>query len=334
MLRQAAEVSEGFGLIIRNIVIVGAGGIGQRHAQSCGTLPVAGYSLHLVDPNDENRARTNELLNGRDAVSWYKTVSDLPKTIDLAIVATRADIRAAITQNLVENASARSLILEKVLFQKLDDYASTGRILRQAGAAAWVNCPRRLWLSYRQLRDELKGQDIARIGMSGADWDIGCNAIHFIDLFAFLTGSAEVVVDEIRLGEVRPAKRSGMLHIEGEVIGHLTQANRGVPFRIASIPTHRGSQMVRIETSRGVIEIAESGSSMTVTRPDGTSVSHTIPFQSQLTAPTIEDIIETGRCGLASYDESRVLHETFVTALLAALERAGRLADRAVCPIT
>lgn len=318
----------------RHIAIVGTGGIGQRHAQSCATLPAAGYRLHLVEPDDENRARAQELLGGGDTANWYKGVSDLPGTIDVAIVATRADIRAAVTRELLGNTSARSLILEKVLFQKLADYSATSSLVSQAGASAWVNCPRRLWPGYRELREGLEGQRVLRLEMSGASWDIGCNAIHFLDLFAFLAGAAAGVVEDIALGEVRPAKRPGMLKIEGRVSGHLMQSGNAGPFTIASTPAHHGPPAIRIETNRGNIEVTEGASAMTVKIADGANRIHPIPFQSQLTAPTVEGIFASGNCDLPSYEESRALHETFVTALLTALARAGQLEDNAVCPIT
>src|SRR5690606_30556452 len=110
-----------------------------------------------------------------------------------------------------------SLILEKVLFQRIADFATIARVLDEGRVATWVNCPRRMWPAYRQLRDRLKGEAIASIEMSGAHWDIGCNAIHCIDLIAFLTGAGALVVDDIRPGDVLPAKRPGMLHIEGIV---------------------------------------------------------------------------------------------------------------------
>lgn len=320
--------------MIREIAIIGAGGIGQRHAQSCATMPVTEYHLHIVELDDQSRARASGLLEGREAVTWYSRIGELPKAIDLAIVATRADVRAGIIEALMKNTSARSLILEKVLFQKLADYAAVGRLLSQAGAVAWVNCPRRLWSAYRQLRDRLEGQKISRIKMSGAGWDIGCNAIHYLDLIAFLTGADRVAVDDITLGDVQPAKRSGMLHVEGEVTGHLMQGNRRVSFEIVSIPTHRGPQTLCIDIPQGGIEVTESASSIAISWPDGTLATDSIPLQSQITAPTVQSVFASGSCALTAYEESRALHESFVAALLAALARAGKLADHEICPIT
>ena len=316
------------------IAIVGAGGIGQRHVQSCATLPAAEYHLHIVEPHEGNKARTSGLLDGRTAVTWHKSVSYLPQTLGLAIVATRADIRASVVRTLVEDKLVPSLILEKVLFQRIAEYAAVGRMLSQAGTTSWVNCARRMWPVYVQLRNRLKNVAIRGIEISGTDWDVGCNAIHFIDLIAFLTGGDQLAVDDIDLGDVRPAKRAGMLHIEGVVSGHLMQGATRVPFSVASTPTHSGPQTVKIETAQGLVEIVEDAALITVLWPGEAKIEAAIPFQSQLTASAVQTVLASGQCDLASYDESRALHETFITVLLTALARAGQLADPEVCPIT
>jgi len=319
---------------MKHIAIIGAGGIGQRHAQSCATLPAADYHLHLVEPNADSQARTAALLGDRAAVTWYAQLADLPQAPDIAVVATRADIRAPIVRALVDEKAARSLILEKVLFQRIADFATIARVLDEGRVATWVNCPRRMWPAYRQLRDRLKGEAIASIEMLGAHWDIGCNAIHFIDLIAFLTGTGTLVVDDIRLGDVRPAKRPGMLHIEGIVSGHVVRGAAPMPFSVASIPAHSGPQTIRIALAQGTVEVVEDAAVMSITWPDGTRSTAPIPFQSQLTASAVQSIATTGDCDLASYAESRALHETFIAAMLTALHRAGKCTDSDVCPIT
>lgn len=317
-----------------DIAIVGTGGIGQRHAQSCATLPETDYRLHLVEPNEESRARTGALLGERAGIFWYERIADLPRAIDLAIVATRADIRAAIIADLVMKTDVRLLVLEKVLFQRLDHYAAIGDLLSRAGASAWVNCPRRLWPGYRTLQKRLKDHVITDITVSGADWDIGCNAVHFLDLVAFLTDSRKVAVDSVDLGKIRAAKRSGMLHIEGVVTGHLIRDPNRVPFRIVSTPAHRGPITVSIDIGEGRVAITEDGTMMTINWLAEKKIDESIPFQSQTTGPAVVNILEFGRSGLASYDESRALHETFVASMLATLAREDRLTEPEVCPIT
>ena len=58
----------------------------------------------------------------------------------------------------------------------------------------------------------------------------------------------------------------------------------------------------------------------------------TIPFQSQLTNIVIEEILDTGDCGLTPYQESARLHKAFLEPLSAFFREQGF--EEGLCPIT
>jgi len=318
---------------MKHVAIVGAGGIGQRHLQSCAGLPSVEFELHVVEPDETSRGNAQRLA-GAANVRWYDNVEALPSHLDLAVIATRADMRARVTREIVETTSSRLLILEKVLFQRADQYREIGELFERLGVSAWVNCPRRLWPAYRDLAARISPERILRIATVGKSWDIGCNAIHFLDLFEYLTATTRATVDKVDLTLVHPAKRQGMLHIEGAVTGALgASSSRSVGFEIVSRPDYEGAQMIVIETVDGCFLVNE-GDVVTVKAPGGAVASYSVPFQSQLTAGTVESILATGRCDLASYALSRQLHETLLDKMRGALGRAGHLSDPEVCPVT
>ena len=55
-----------------------------------------------------------------------------------------------------------------------------------------------MWPAYQELKkkycDQIKSCDV-----SGNDWDIGCNGVHFLDLFAYLTNTDEINIHDINL---------------------------------------------------------------------------------------------------------------------------------------
>jgi predicted dehydrogenase len=319
---------------MKQIAIVGAGGIGQRHLQSCVTLPVSGFQIHVVDPSRDGRAKAMSLVDGAADVRYHDDMETLPTELDLAIVATQADIRADVIRDLITKTAVRRLILEKVLFQRARDYENTANLFEQFGVQAWVNCPRRLWPAYRDLAEKLPARSIERISTIGRSWDIGCNAIHFLDMFAFLAESGRALVDDIELGKVHPAKRQGMLHIEGVIRGSLDRAAApAVRFEIASEADYAGPQKIVVQTVDGRILIEEAEA---VTVQDaGCAVSeYNIPFQSGLTAGVVQLIVSENRCALAPYALSRGLHEALLDPMRNALGRVGRLADPEICPVT
>jgi predicted dehydrogenase len=319
------------------VAIVGAGGIGQRHLQSCCTLPAGEYEIHVVDPFPQARDAAAALVNRfpqHPEVHWHETAATLPKDLDLAVVATQADVRAAAIQAVLAHTGVRRLILEKVLFQRLREYQEIAdRIAR--GVAAWVNCPQRLYDSYTGVKQWLGNTPLRSIELAGADWDIGCNAIHFIDLFSFWAGDGAIHVDTVELATIKPAKRAGNLHLEGTISGTLTDSNgRAVPFRVRSSPSDSPDRVITIESGKGRVVCTASGDSITVHFPDGRTSSAPVPMQSQLTARVVEDIMAGRPCGLPVYEVSRRLHEPMIRAFLQALAARGELAEPDRCPIT
>jgi hypothetical protein len=319
---------------MKQIAIVGAGGIGQRHLESCMTLSSSGFRIHVVDPSRDSQAKAMSLVNGAANVRYHDDIETLPSELDLAIVATQADIRAGVIRDMITKTAVRRLILEKVLFQRARDYENTAGLFEKFGVQAWVNCPRRLWPAYRDLAEKLPTRSIERISTIGKFWDVGCNAIHSLDIFAFLAESDRAVVDEIELGNVYPAKRQGMLHIEGVIRGSLDRAAAPpVRFEIASQPAYAGPQRIVVETVGGRTLIEET--EMVTVKDEGCAMSqYSIPLQSGLTAGVVQLIVSENRCELAPYAHSRGLHEALLDPMRDALDRMGRLADSEVCPVT
>ena len=131
------------------------------------------------------------------------------------MVATDAVVRRAVVEQILAQLEVPHLILEKVLFQQLDDYHAVGELLERRGARAWVNCPRRLWPDYGELRTRTLGRPL-RIGVSGGDWAMASNAVHFVDLAAYLSGQDDFEPFFQQLdGGARPSRRAGFFEISG-----------------------------------------------------------------------------------------------------------------------
>ena len=112
---------------MKNLVVIGAGQLGSRHLQALAkvSFPV---KIEVVDPFAESleiaRARFDEMPSNSNiyGINFYSSISELSKKIDLAIIATTADIRAEIIHALIEHCDVKNLVLEKVLFQQPDEY--------------------------------------------------------------------------------------------------------------------------------------------------------------------------------------------------------------------
>jgi predicted dehydrogenase len=319
-----------------NIVIIGAGQLGRRHMQSLANSAISG-SLHIVDPVASSLTEAQAALTvvkGQapllSNVHWHSSTQTLPKAIDLAVIATTADVRLDVISALFESAPPRYLVLEKVLFQRFADYDAAAVLLQQHGTTAWVNCPRRAFPIYQSLARFFADDPVRRMDLHGGDWGLGCNAIHFLDLLALLGGPGELEVhgDELDPG-VHQSKRKGFVEFSGTLRGKLGKAAFGLTSIHGSsmkhlIALHGQSKSVIIDETAGVFW-----------RLEGTSnslESFSVPYQSQLTGPLAESILRNGSCPLTPYAESSAMH----LRLLSTLARHAGLTyfQQGCCPIT
>ncbi len=326
------------------VLIIGIGALGRRHLEACLNLPAEQYAISVVEPNDKSWAVAEaSVVAAGKKVERVRTISELAvKSYDVAVIVTCADKLFAVLQQILNHTPIKAIVLEKVLFQDLREYALAADLLVAKGVPAWVNCPRRMWPGYVVLKDRY-GDKIIACEQTGSGWDIGCEGIHYLDLFDFLSGSDSVHVEAFTLHTApEPAKRSGMVHVYGCCHGKLRTSDRDVSF---SINAHKGegAELITLLLNDGakleIVEVETGGKTeMTVTHTDvdGISTSEVFPilFQSRLTNGVVENVIKHGDSGLTSFAKSHLLHEAMLSPLHDSLK--AFLPDLAAgcCPIT
>lgn len=217
------------------ILIAGAGQLGSRHLQGLTKLPLA-CEIHVFDPSCASleSAKTSILqcLNCDHTYSYIQDLSHLPATIDLCIVATCADVRYTVVQQITERANVRAWLLEKVLAQSSDQLDLIRSCISMQ--PAWVNTPRRTYHLYQSLHRRLSKTPltISVENISG----LACNAIHYIDLAQYLSGSTPLSAELTGPLTWFPSKRQRFQECFGEM--HITFSN-GSTLELSSHPlTH------------------------------------------------------------------------------------------------
>ena len=208
-----------------NIVVIGVGNLGGRHVQSLAALDFP-CNIQIIDTSEDslNRAEgwfMSQNPNASLKFEKLKNIEDISDNVDVAIIATNANIRASITEKLLSTKKVRYLILEKVLFQNPKDYLKIEEILKTQGCKTWINCPRRTITFYKSLKSLYANEKIFDFSVTGANWELGCNSIHFLDMLAFISGSAEdFKFDTSRLDEkLINNKRPGFREFTGVLRG-------------------------------------------------------------------------------------------------------------------
>ena len=136
--------------LVPHIAIVGAGQLGSRHLQGLARLD-RDIVVDVMDPDTAALALAKQRFDEmspnlhKQSVRYISTQKDFESDLDLAIIATNADVRPHVIKSLLTNVYVRYLILEKVVFQSVRDFETVIQILDEKRIKAWVNCPRRIF---------------------------------------------------------------------------------------------------------------------------------------------------------------------------------------------
>lgn len=323
-----------------SVLLIGAGALGRRHLQSM--LSVENVDIYVIEPDLDSQQEAQILaasIAHQHSIVWFRElpiaeISLLPSMIDVAIIATSSGPRFSLASQLLLHWTVRFLILEKVLFQKLHHFSEFQLILNQTDTRAYVNCPRRQYQFYQQVRSLVRAAPL-RLKVSGVNWGLACNSIHFIDLLAWLRNCQPKSLDtHLLLPQVFPSKRSGYLEIAGQLILTYQDLSQ-LQLQCMLLPDSPPTLQIEIFQEDTHLILDEQQGIITFAGQAGTKEikAECAPYQSQLTGFTINQLLITGMCGLSEYTESSALHLSLLPGLLQFFSaQAGRTLD--LCPIT
>ena len=315
------------------VAVIGAGQLGSRHLQGLKGAE-SPLSITVMDNSKESMQASNERYETITAVrektiEYVTSIQELPKELDLVIIATGSRPRAAIVKSLLEYASVRYLVLEKVLFPVLNEYEEIESVLRAKQVRCWVNCPRRMFGMYKQIKETI---DISKpIYMTNADedWGLCCNAIHMIDLFLYLTEETSYKVETRLLNKkIEDSKRGGYIEMTGTL--RITSP-KGNELTLISEKDFKGEKHFMVENGDNMYIIFEGEGSWYYQNQKS---DYAIPYQSQLTGILSDEILKTGGCSLTPYLLSSLYHKPFIEALLAKYNEIKGTPDNKLLPIT
>jgi predicted dehydrogenase len=299
------------------VLLAGAGQLGSRYLQGFVTSRTP-LQIHVVDPSaaslERAASRWQEVVDTAPVeheVAYATDFVDLPATVDLAVVASTADVRTSIVRQIQESTAVQYWLLEKVLCQvpeEIDDLLAMTADSRQA----WVNTPRSAMPLYHQIRDGFALKTPVYLQVTGGNWGLACNAIHFLELLAWLTGEflEHVDTEGLEAGWLA-SKRTGFAEVNGCLLATFSQGSTlALSCSASDIPLD-----ITIRTEAGAITIDESRGQ--ASDDQGRVVHGEMKFQSALSGPMAETILTRGYCDLPTLAQSAVTHRAYLTAMLA-----------------
>ena len=198
------------------LLIIGCGSIGFRHAQAAVASGVL-KKLFLFDSQPQSYTKFFENFSAKIELESCENIHKLPSNVDIIIFATTADQRAAIVYKVFETTECTAMIIEKPLSQEISGYDIYSK-LEDVFSGAYVNCPRQLYPVYGTLKKKVEaGFDLNLAEISGKNWGLACNGIHFIVLFDYLLGGIDI--NDIYGKELEwiDAKRQGYIECLGTI---------------------------------------------------------------------------------------------------------------------
>lgn len=324
---------------MKKIAIIGAGQLGSRHLQGIAQCSFD-ISIEVVEPFELSRQtakeRYEEIKNNNfvKRIDFFDSIEKLSSELDLVIMATNADVRSKVIQELLLSKNVDNLVLEKVLFQTIKEYDEVEKLLKETKTVCWVNHPRRMLPFYHRLKEVFKDSKQLMYTVNGGAWGIGCNALHYIDHLAFLVDSEDLTVSAQLLDDrLYDSKRKGFVEFNGLLAGKISNHCFSLyahPERtVTSFSICSEKISIKIDESKGEMEIAKEKDGW-IWKKEKEKI---IYFQSELSQVLAEDILIHKNTSLPAYAQAKALHVPFIEALLDKMEQiTGSKQD--VCSIT
>ncbi len=305
---------------MKTIFIVGAGQLGSRHLQA---LKAVKIPLHItvIDPSEVSLKIAKERYEGilgeeTHIVRYLKEIPSSFDKVDLAIVPSSSNVRRQIIETLLYTGHVQNMVLEKLLFNNRDDYLKVFDLLQSKKVKTWVNCSMRTMPFYAGLKS-LFQESVFFYTVSGSQFGLITNAIHYIDHIAYLSGELNYQLDTSSL-DYPPvtSKRQGFLELNGTLYVKFANGCKGIftCFANGDMPV-----MVEIVSSENRLISKEWEGKALISKKSENwkwmEVDSTIQYQSQMTTEVVTDILTKGTCNLVGYDDSMKIHLTLLDGL-------------------
>ena len=321
---------------MNHIALIGLGSIGKRHFQSLCKLN-GSYNLWVFDISADSINTAKGMVPDTASVNihWCTSISEFPKELTCAIIATTSLPRKAVTLDLLKHCKVQYLILEKFLFPDLNSFKEVEAELTKSKCITFVNCPMRTWPLYPELKNSFNSIEPITFELTGSNWGLACNSIHYLDVFTYLTGRDDFTFSSSLLNkEIIQSKRSGYIEFTGTLLASTSKLDH-----IAITSHAKGSLPLSIRISSPTIQLfIEEAKSKYQIRSESTQwnvvESNFISIlQSNLTHLIVEELVSKGSCKLPSFAESKKLQMNLLNIFLEHYNKINNQ-NTNICPIT
>ena len=208
-------------------------------------------------------------------------------------------------KKLVSRYYFPKVLIEKVAFQNTYDFEKALQLFKKEKIQCWVNCPRREYKIYKQIKMDSKTNDKLSIDVSGYKWNLASNLVHIFDLFYFLVG-IPVNFDYKKTNLKKIASKHSKLF---ELTGKLRVKNKRYSISVNDQRKIEGF-IIKIKTPNIKYYIDETREFVRINLGNKIYTKKiNIPLQSQLTKTLLEKIIYNKKILLPTLLDSYLTHK-------------------------
>ena len=324
----------------KKIIIIGCGGIGSRHLQALCKIDMP-VNIFAVDTSKQSPNNAKKLVGKitNHNIKSLEFSKEIPKNIDeidLCIIATSSNVRLSILKKLTSSCSIKNLILEKVLFQSVEELDEAKSIIHKKRIKCWVNHTRREDECWKDMKKTLSGYSDMKLYYGKYNWNMCSVAIHMIDLAVWLFNDKITHIDNSNLdSEIHQSKRQGFIEMTGILN---VEFKNGSTVKLESIHgISKEKATFEISNDRIKLIVNEFEGKGILYRKDNNWIAEPYDFyrllQSEKTQTIAKKILENNPCNLTQLDESVEIHKPVLTSFMDHLNKNSN-SKYNYCPIT
>lgn len=312
------------------VIIIGAGQLGSRHAESLAKLPQL-EELLLVDPSKQSLETAQDRVQAQGFSGEVRLLSDLTSfegDFELAVISTSSSERLSALRNTLQRASVRHVLLEKLLCPSTIQLDEFDDIFSQGVSSFWLNCPTPFFPHNLNIAGALNsgiGSTPIQYTVTGGDFGLVTNSIHYLEHFQKLTKSQ---ITSLRLRDdfrLTASKRTGYTEIIGCFLGETVKGDT-FSFEFDSA-VYGNSWTTSICQGENFFKVDEAELVLhSRIRGIDTSTAITIPRQSALTHMSLKLLLDGKNPMWAEARETVELHRLIFRALDSAIPHNRELA--------
>lgn len=318
---------------MHNITVIGCGNIGKRHVEGLLSVAEKNWNIYLLDKTIDAAKQLQNSL-GENKLIVAESIEDLPTDISVAIIATDSASRFELLSLLLKCKKVKNIILEKVVFTENNHFEIASKLLKDNGCKAYINYPRRLSKGYRTVSEKFIDNQIKQITIRGTNWGLLCNSLHFLDLIQTVTAK-KINCTEIQIDQYLPAKREGYYEAFGKISGFSEDGK--ISFILESLPLdEKNKSQLDITFTGGIsCEIDEIRKEILFHEYNQSSkFSLDLAYQSQLSGPIVQKIVNEDECLLPTLDEAEHAHCSFNSIIHRDMVTKNLISHQTEIPIT